>query len=399
MRKLRTLSWIVAWGLLAAPAAWAQEQAQDESAAKRTRLGLQVSNEMEKLKRDQAKERGWALTIMSTAAAGFDSNIFNSPTSETDSLLYDLGLKLESLHYFGAQQSLKLSLEGAGSLYPESGSLDESTQRFRAKYSKRLNKRTRLSFSGTAKRANDDEVDITGGAFTRDFEHYAYTAEPSIRYKLSKRQMLILSYSGEWKDYSETSGQNSLDWWAHGPLARYRFKLGDAASLTLGYGFTIRSYDEDLASLEDGTDVATNPEEEHYYHRLEVKGAWRPVSWLALDGRYRLKKKDDQFEGFESYDEGKWAAGLSLSLFPSWTLRAQASLAEREYDHRPSDLAGETLAYDRLEGSITAYYKISRGSSFYARYSYIDRDGNHDTGTSYRDYTTSRFLTGFSFAR
>ncbi|TDJ05521.1 MAG: hypothetical protein E2O71_11040 [Deltaproteobacteria bacterium] len=399
MRKLRGLSWIVASALLAAPAAWAQEQAQDESAAKRTRLGLQVPDELQQLKRDRAKERGWALTFMSTAAAGFDSNLFNSPDAETDSAFYDFGLKLESLHYFDAQQSLKLSLEGTGSLYPESSSIAEATQKLRAKYSNRLGKRIRLSFAGTVKHANDDEIDINGNEFTRDFENFTYKAKPSIRFRLSKRQALSLAYSGAWSDYEETSGQASLDWWAHGPAAQYRFKLSDAASLRVVYGFTIRNYDENLASLKDGTNLATNPSEKHHYQRVDVKGTWRPVSWLELDGGYRFKIKDDRFEGFESYEEAKWTTGLTLSRFPPWTLHAEAAFTQRDYDNRLGDLATETLEYDKLEGSITASYKVKHGFSFYAHYSYANRDSNRSTGSSYRDYSFHRFLTGFSFAR
>ena len=399
MWKLRGLSWIVASALLAAPAAWAQEQAQDESAAKRTRLGLRLSDALQKLKREQAKERGWALSVMSTAAAGFDSNIFDSPDTETDSLFYDFGLKLESLQYFDEHESLKMSLEGAGSIYPESSTLAEATQTFRAKYSSRFGKRVRLSFAGKVKHSNDDSVDITGSDFNRDFEYFSYRARPAIRYRLSKRQTLRLSYTGEWKDYSETSGQDSLDWWAHGPSAWYHFKPSDSTSLKLGYRFTVRNYDEDVASLQDGTDLAANPNEEHHYHRVEAKATWRPLSWLELDGGYRFKMKDDQFEEFETYEEGKWAAGVTLSPFPSFTLRAETTLANREYDNRPAELAGETLEYDKLTGSITAHYQINRGMSFYARYSYADRDSNRDTGTSYQDYTVSRFLTGFSFVR
>ncbi len=399
MRKLRGLSWIVALALLAAPAAWAQEQAQDESTAKRTQVGLEVPDELGKLKRDQAKERGWALTFMSTAAAGYDSNLFDSPDSEKDSAFYDFGLKLESLHYFDAHQTLKLSLEGTGSLYPESSKLAEATQKLRAKYSNQLRKRIRLSFAGTVKHANDDEIDIDGNEFTRGFENFTYKAKPSIRFRLSKRQALSLSYSGAWSDYEETSGEESLDWWAHGPAAQYRLKLSDAASLRLVYGFTIRNYDDNLASLQDGTNLATNPSEEHHYQRVEVKGTWRPVSWLELDGGYRFKMKEDQFEGFESYEEGRWTTGLTLSRFPPWTLHAEAAFSERQYDNRLGELATETLEYDKLEANITAYYKVKYGFSFYAHYSYANRDSNRSSGSSYRDYSYHRFLTGFSFAR
>ncbi len=123
------------------------------------------------------------------------------------------------------------------------------------------------------------------------------------------------------------------------------------------------------------------------------------MSWLELDGGYRFKMKEDQFEGFESYEEGRWATGLTLTRYPPWTLRAEGAFTERQYDNRLGELASETLEYDKLEASITASYQVKYGFSFYAHYSYANRDSNRSSGSAYRDYSYHRFLTGFSFAR
>ncbi len=383
--------------LLAVPAARAQEQAQDESAAKRARLGLRVSDELRKMKRDRAKEQGSAWTFMGTAAVGQDSNIFDSPGSERDSLFYDFGLKIESLYYFEEHESVKVSLKGTGSLYPESSTMADASQEFKAKYSNRLTDWVRLSLAGMIGHSHDDEVDILGSDFAQDFEHTVYRIKSSARLRLSDRQTLALSYVAKWKDYWDTSDRDSLDWWSHGPTALYRVKIGDSTSLSLSYGFSVRTYDEDLASLVDGTDLASNPEEEHHYHRVAVEGRWRPKRWLELSGRYRFRLKDDRFEDFEAYDEAKWTSGLTLIPFRRVTLRAEGSYAKRDYEHRPGELPGETLEYDEITGSITAHYQVQRNLSLYGRYSFIDRDSNRDTGTSYLDYKVFRFLTGFSF--
>lgn len=385
--------------LLTAPAAWAQEQAQDESAAKSTRLGLTASEDLEDLKREQAREGGQPWTFIGTAAAGHDSNIFDSPNAETDGVFYDFGLKLENLRYFNEHDSLKFSLKTTGSLFPESSTLASATQGIKFRYSKRLSDRLRFRLSGKGEHANDDVVDITGDEFLRDFGQFSYSIKPSLRFRLSKRQTLRLAYAGKWKDYSETSSRDSLDWFAHGPKASYRVKLSDSLSLSTGYRFTVRNYDEDLASFADGTEPVTNPKEEHYYHRFDAEAEWQPTDWLVMDWSYRFKTKDDRFDDFESYQDKKWAFGMTVLSGTKLTVRAEGFFSDREYDNRLGDLATETLEYDKLGGSLTAHYQLSRNLAAYARYSYADRDSNRTIGTSYRDYEVSTFLTGLTFAR
>ena len=399
MRILQGLAGFCVVVLLAAPAAQAQEQAQDESAAKRTRLGLTAPNELANHKRAQAKEGGWPWTFMGTAAAGTNSNLFQSPNTETDGVFYDFGLRLQNLHYFGEHHSLKLTLRGTGSLYPESSTLAAATQEIKLRWANRLGDRIRFRLSGMAGHANDDAVDITGADFLRDFGSFVYRVQPSIRFRLTRRHAFTLSYVGKRKDYTETSGRDSLDWLAHGARARYRAKFGDSLSFSAAYGFTIRKYDEDLASLADGTDLPTNPKEEHYYHRIQAKAEWWLGDRLVMDGRYRFKIKDDQFEAFESYEDNKWSSGVTLLPMRGLSIRAEAFYSEREYDKRHGELPGETLEYETLGGNVTAHYQLSRNLALYARYSYVDRDSNRETGTAYRDYEVTRLLAGFSFAR
>ena len=399
MRILQRLTGFCVVVLLAAPAARAQEQAQDESAAKRAWLGLTASEELKDLKYQQAQEGGWPWTLMTTVAAGDDSNIFDSPNAETDGVFYDFGLKLENLHYFGEHDSLKLTFAGTGSIYPESSTLASATQKIKLRYANRLSKRIRFRLEGMASHQNDDKVSIDGHEFLRDFGQVVYRVKPSLRFRLSKRQTFTLAYAGKWKNYAETSGQASLDWFAHGPKARYGVKISDSLSFSGGYSFTLRNYDEDLAALANGTELATNPKEEHRYHRFGAKAEWRPADWLVMDGRYRVKTKDDQFDDFESYEDKKWAFGMTLLPMPGLSIRAEGFSSDREYDNRLGELPTETLEYDKVGGSLTAHYQLSRNLALYARFSHVDRDSNRETGSSYRDYEVTTFLAGFAFAR
>ncbi len=381
---------------LAVPQARAQEQAQDEGPVERARVGLQASGELKERKIARAKERGWALTFLGMFGAGYDSNIFNSPSSEDSAPILDAGLKVAALGYFNDRHRLSLSLAATGSPNLEDSDVSEYTQAFRARYSARLSKRLRFSVSGKVQHENDDEVDILGGSLTRDFESFAYRVSPKFRYRLSKRQSVSLSFPVKLKDYEETTLVNSLDWREYGPKHKYRARWS-TSFVELSYAVAVREYDEELASLANGALLATNPEEEHRYHKMGIELGWRPSENLELFGGYRFRKKDDRFEGFESYDDHGWRIGFAATPARAWSIRTEVSYSEREYENRHGEVPPEVLEYERLRGSLMAIYRMSKHLSFFARYSYSERDSNRSTGTQFRDYEHHKLFTGFSF--
>lgn len=385
----------LAVALGAAPAG-AQEQAQDESTTERLTIGLKPSAELEEIKEQQAKEGRWAWTVLGMAVSGYDTNIYESPNDEEGSILYGMGLRTVGERYFNPRDRLKLSLMGTASPLVDTSKVAEYTQELSARYTARLSKGLRFSLSGKVEHQNDDEVNAFGRSLSQDYEHFAYRISPSMRFKLAPGHSLRLSFPFKFKDYEETSGEDSLDWWEYGPSLRYRLKLSDAASLALSYAFSIREYDEDLAALADGTELLTNPEEEHYYHKVGLKGRWRPTPMLELSAAYKLRVKDDQYKGFESYDEHRFELGFQLSPTPELIFHVKASYADRQYDRRPGDLPTEDLEWDQLRTTVSAQYRLSKNLALFAQYAFADRDSNRDLGTSYRDYQVHKALMGVS---
>ena len=98
--------------LLSSPGA-AQEQAQDEKLWDRATLSLEPSPELNRQKREKAREGRWAWTLLGRAAAGFDTNIYQGPNNEQDSLTQDVGVKLDGLRYLDNGDRLSLSLKGS----------------------------------------------------------------------------------------------------------------------------------------------------------------------------------------------------------------------------------------------------------------------------------------------
>lgn len=405
MRVCRVVAYAVLAFVLVVPAAKAQEQAQDESPVKRAKIGLEPSAEVGDLRRQRAREGRWAWTFLGMFAAGYDSNIFESPSSgptpalspgKESSLVYDVGLKAAVLRYFNDRDRLSLSLTTTGSPVLEDSKVTDYRQVLRARYTARISRRLRYSLSATIKHENDDEADAFGSGLSRDFESLSYRVSPSVSYKLSKAQSVRLSFPVKMKDYEETSLETSLDWLEYGPTLKYRAKWR-RSFLELGYRFAMRSYDDEPASFADGSSAATNPEEEHRYHKLGLELGLRPSENLELFAGYQFKTKDDRFEGYESYDDHGWEIGFAATPRREWAIRAKLSYRQRDYDKRLGDVATEQLEYDRLTASLLARYVVSSHLSLFATYSFADRDSNRSTGTAYRDYDAHRFFTGVSY--
>ncbi len=405
MRTAHLLTCGVLTCALAVPQARAQEQAQDERPMERARVGLLASGDLQERKIARAREGRWAWTLLGMVDVGYDSNIFKSPSSglipalspgKENALAYDVGLKVAVLRYFNDRDRLSLSLAATGSPNLEESKITEYTQKFRARYSARFSNRLRFSVSGTVQHENDDEADAFGGSLSRDLENFAYKVSPSLRYKLSKRQSVRLSFPVKLKDYEETTLVNSLDYREYGPRLKYRGRWS-TSFVELSYAFAVRSYDDELASLADGSTVATNPEEEHRYHKIGIELGWRLSDNFELFGGYRFRSKDDRFEGFESYDDHSWQIGFAATPARAWSIRAKVSYGKREYDNRHGDLPTEELEYDKLGGSLMTVYRMSKHLSLFTRYSYSKRDSNRSTGTSYLDYEVHRFFMGLSF--
>ena len=333
MRSSQALVCVCLAVVLMAPEARTQEQAQDESPVERARVGLRASTQLRERQHERAKEGRWAWTFLGMLAAGYDSNIYETPSTgptplgspgEEGSFGYDLGVKAAALRYFNDRDRLSLSLSAAGSPNLEDSDITEYRQQLRARYTARMSRRVRFSVSGSLKHDNDSEVDAFGGPLTRDYENFAYRASPSLRYRLGRGHSLRLSFPLKRKDYKETNLENSLDWWEAGSALTYRGR-GRRASIELGYEFVVRNYDEELASLSDGTLLATNPEEEHRYRKFALELGWRASDNLELFGGYRFKTKDDRFEGFELYDDRRWGAGGLPRLLDASGHSGQAS--------------------------------------------------------------------------
>lgn len=68
----------------------------------------------------------------------------------------------------------------------------------------------------------------------------------------------------------------------------------------------------------------------------------------------------------------------------------------RDYDNRLAENPGETLEYEKLRASLAGRYALNNHASVFASATWIDRDTNRETGSSFRDYEVLTFLVGVS---
>ena len=402
MRLFGSLFWrLLLLLLMLAPGSQAQERAEDERYVDRSLSHLDPSPQLAREKRREAREGDWAWTLLGAFAAGYDSNIYESPSNETGSGLGQLGVRAQGLRWFSDGDRLKLSATATGSPYLETNDISEYMQQVKARYRWKLSDRFRLGWSARVEHQNDNEFDQFGGELSKNYEYFDYRTAPSVSMRLWKNAKLRLAVPVELKDYTEQSNSESLDWWAYGPEISFQTKLSSSIKAIGRYGFSVRTYDEDSASSADGSSLAINPEEKHHYHHARAELAWSPSKSLGFTLGYRLRHKADQFEGYETYTDQRVKLEMTLNPTKALTLALMGSFAHRLYDGREADdedADDAKLEYDRFRAAVFGRYRVSKNISWFARYDFADRESNRETGSTYRDYRLHRVLAGVSFA-
>jgi hypothetical protein len=366
----------------------AQEQ-EDGHSVRSTRLGLLVPHETRREKRRAAKAGGWAWTFAGSAAAGYDSNLHLAPGNEVNSRVVDSGvfeaaLRAEVLHYFNRDSRLELRAEANAVPYTETTEVNDYNQKVSAFYGQRLSENFKFLLSADISHKNDNATFINGEQLDRDFESWNYQARPTLSYRFHSDHKLRIQYRVKYKDYVETPSLNSLDWLSHGPKVYYDWDVLDKVEIELSYAFKSQNYDEEIASLSDGTETLSNPDERHFFHDLQAGVSWEAFDWLKLNVTGGFKRKDDQYRDFESYNSQNGARsvhGERRHQVSTSRLRQSPERYYREAYVRPGRLrTGRPNAVD------SEHWRVCRLRSPLARYeqkcwhlvSQLHRPSSHD---------------------
>ena len=252
-------------------------------------------------------------------------------------------------------------------------------------YRRRLAPDLALELDGDAVHQNDDATTINGFDYTRDYSYWRYGGEAVLEWTPGARHRVRAGAEQVRKDYGEVAAFNSIDWTNWRTSASYRFRLARAQHVGAKFEYGERRYDEEPASIADGTELPGNPAEHHRYTDL--------VFWYdaplgrraALDASLDLGRKTDLFQGYEDYRDRTVRVGLLARPSAGIELRAGLVAGHRDYARLAAD-AGETLAYDTIEARFGARLRVLGTWWLYADLNRYERDTNRSTGLDYRDY-------------
>jgi hypothetical protein len=360
---------------------------------------LDVPRELQREKRDFAKSSDkWVATMVGSLAGGFDSNIYDSPDDPQASGLGGFGAKLELLKYKGTAHRLKLTGEAEGIPQEQTSTASPYNQEGQVFYGYRPGSHFSLTTTETIEHQSGHATNIDGEALSRDFDYMAYQSSSGMELDFTRRNSAKLSYFVGGRDYNETEGMASLDWWKHGPRVEYGYELLEGLDLEAFYSFSFQHYVDNPASDSAGVESNGNPTEEHYFHTagIEADATLRDVD-VTVSATYR--RKEDLYQDYESYSAYTAQATAEWSSTSRWSLQAAGRVTYRDFDVHAGSADGDPLTYVRLSGLLGVGYRLSEHVALFASGEYDNRDSNRaNTATTYRDYARFRVMGGWTMA-
>jgi hypothetical protein len=396
-RSPRILSSILA-AIAFAPALVALDSVDDAGAAG-VDSGLAVSRSLASEKRIQAQDGGWPVTILGSAAAGWNSNVYASdgedaPEVDSDFTVFGAGLRLD--HYFSDDDRWRNRVEAYQADYSENDELREIDARFDTDYEHLFSRNLSGQLGAKAQRHDAEFIDALGNNLTRKGAYSNYSVDGGAELGIGENDSFALDVFVQIRDYDETDGMNSLDSDKVGCGVKYRHET-ERSIARVSYDYSLKTYEEELANDSLGIESPSNPKEEHKYHDAML--------WLTnkLGDRFRVQSKlsygakIDQFENYETWHEGKGELGLDIKLTERWELELDGFGAYRDYPER--DLPDDSnLHYTTYGGDAETRFFLTEHLSLFAEYHISIRNTNNDLGLTYRDYTVQAVSGGISAA-
>lgn len=360
---------------------------------------LAVPADLSRAKRRDAKEsEDWTMTVVGTLAAGYNSNIHESPNDPQGSAMGGFGARIEALKYFGSSHRMKVAAEATGLPQTEGSDTSPYDQTLDFFYAFEPTRTLALTTHDSAEHHDGKGTTIDGDELDRDLEYFAYDSTNAVTYNLTRNQDIRVSYTVEGRDYAETSDMPSLDWWKHGPRVAYDITPIKTVKLEAYYSFYVQRYLDNPASLDTGSELTTNPDEKHYFNKVGGGVGWTPRDDVSTSLSYTYKRKDDRFQDFESYSSHTAEMKVEWDPYSRWSIQLAGWFGHRDFDERPASDGG-TLEYDRWTAFFGNAYRITDHMTLFVDYEFDDRNTNRSTGFStFRDYDVHRVLVGWSIA-
>ena len=356
-----------------------------------------IPDEVAKEKRRAARKSGFSLLKAAGVTWGVDDNIYRSPSGLEESGNFWGGWAyLRADKRFDEEQRLMTTLSWLQVRYPGNSNANSDRAHISTWYTRPLTDNTAVEFDLDIDYRNDDATNIRGERYERDYSYWRYTTEGLFIWNMSREHRFEIGGGYRFKNYDETPGDNSLDWTEPFFKVLYRYRFGSSHYLGLVYSLKKREYEEEPASLRDGTEPSSNPKEKHRYQRA---GVWYSVPLsekVDLGLKYYYRTKEDLFKNYESYNSHRIEAGIDLEVSEKMDISMNAGYTIRNYDNILGD-NGHKLEYTKWDLRVGARYKLRDSCWIFGNLSYYDRQTNKSFGNLYRDYKGLVCSTGLGF--
>jgi len=372
------------------------QEIQDVSSVRQMAIGLSAPDELKRAKRRSAKKGEWPVTMMAAGAIGGNSNIFLGPVREQASLVSQGAISAQVLHYFSKATRVSVETQASGVFHTESSRANSVEFDGAVFLAHRFDSRLKFLMTTRFSRENDDVTRIDGSLLRRNFAANVYRTSPALIFRPDRDHRFRVGYRLKFKDFDETPGLNSLDWWSHGPRASYKWDFAEKADIEFGYSFGHQLYAEEPSSFSDSTELSTNPTERHFFHSADVEVGWDLSDRISFSGSTGWERKDDRFEDFESHNTIFVEASARLAGL-GFEFSVEGDYRRRWYDKRPNDGSG-SLKYHKARGQFGVRRQLSDSIAIFATYDVLQRSTNRHEGINFRSYLIHQGSVGVSCA-
>lgn len=367
------------------PLAAGAERIHEEEVALRG-VAFSIPDQMREAKKRTAQESGLSLLAGASLFSARDNNVYRSPRDlEQDGEFWGSWALLRADKRFRTADRLLSTVIYERARYRGFSNADFDRVHLSNWYVRRFTDRLDLEFDLDVSHRNYKATKTTGESYRRDYSYWRYAGEAFIVWDIPGAHRIKFGAEGVIKNYRETPGLESLDWTAGTLEARYRYRFGRHHYLRLWYTVGKRRYEEELAGLADGTELPTNPEEEHLYQEAI---AWYSISIgpsVEVEARYTHRTKEDLFADYESHSSRGVSLGLRMRPTDGAEIRLSADHTKRRYANILREINHE-FRYTKSRLQAGAGYRLRSSWWVFGSLSYNLRDTNNNEGLTYRDY-------------
>lgn len=395
--RRRLPGWVVAVGVsslllsLTLDARAAIEDDEEESIGD---VGFSVPTEILSAKRHDASARGFSLLSGVSTYWSDDDNVFHSP-DELEATASSWGnwayLRGDS-RYRGAR--MLNTVKWKQERFPDQPVIDTAYFSSSNWFDREILDGVDLELDLDLSHQNDASANTQGLDYARTYEYWRYAAETVVEWSPTRLHRIRVGAEATRKNYDETAGMNSIDWSQWLAKASYRLRPASGHSITFTYTTGQRSYDDEPASIETGSELPDNPMEKHRYEEFEIEVDSRITSILDLEVGYSWDTKEDLFRNYESRKTEAFRAEVSMDLRQGVELRVEGTRAWRDYDLIQGD--DRNLKYRTQELAGGGRVRVLSPVWLFAQVGYYERETNKSSGTVYRSFQGTRTRAGLS---